>query len=185
MILFWASFVTINVLYCAYLRDTSNARLFHWHRKESTEYIPDRSCVQLSYIWNYGAPRGCEVTTVNLANTDWAKHPIPKKYWEAPTSVLLHEVYTPGGPFPIAKLFYFIFLCVSGFFVVYKHVYPLFDIKWPSPELDRSSSWSRHTPHSTAVAVWLAKRARMSTSEYTRGWLIVFHLCRVFQGAEL
>lgn len=127
MLIFWASFVCINVFYHTYLRDTSEGAPYKWHRASSTDYIEDRSCSQLSYVWNFGAPRGCEVTDYTR-HIDWENRKVPKNYQDAPTAILLHEALTTDGFLVYPKLVYLIFLILSGFYVVYKYVYPWFGI---------------------------------------------------------
>ena len=130
MMVFWTSFVLVNLYYYSYVRQVDNLPRFKWSRQLPTDYIDDRSCSQLSYIWNFGAPRGCEVTEESRRSSSWEHRRVPANHSEAPTSILLHDVHTTGGHFSQAKLLYFGFLCLSGFFVVYKYVYPLFGIRW-------------------------------------------------------
>ena len=130
MVIFWAFFIAINLFYYRYVREAQDFPTFKWRRVKSTEFIEERSCSQLSYIWNFGAPRGCEVTDESRLQSGWDHRRVPSDHSQAPTSILLHDVHTTGGPFTPWKLFYLFFLCLSGFIVVYKYVYPLFDIKW-------------------------------------------------------
>ena len=130
MVLFWASFVLVNLLYYNFVREVGETAQIKWRRQVSTEYISDRSCPQLTHIWNYGAPRGCEVSDESRTQKGWEHRRIPVNYSEAPTAILLHDVFTTGGRFTGGKLFYLCFLSFSGFFVVFKYVYPLFGIRW-------------------------------------------------------
>ena len=128
MLIFWASFACINLFYFTYLRETPNGPPYKWHRIALTDFIEDRSCSQLSYVWNFGAPRGCEVTD-SSRHIDWANRTVDEDYQEAPTAILLHEALTTECFLVYPKLFYLVFLSLSGFYVVYKYVYPWFGIE--------------------------------------------------------
>ena len=130
MVLFWASFVVVNLLYYNFFRELSPPSEFRWSRRLPTDYIADRSCPQLSHIWNFGAPRGCEVSDDSRREPGWEHRRVPRNHSEAPTAILLHDVFTTGGDFTRSKLFYLGYLLLSGFYVVYKYVYPLFGIRW-------------------------------------------------------
>ena len=130
MVLFWTFFVAANLTYYSFVRELQDPAQFPWRRELPTDYIDDRSCSQLSYIWNFGAPRGCEVSDESRTRTGWEHRRVPKNHSEAPTAILLHDVYTTGGSFTRGKLFYLCYLCFCGFYVVYKYVYPLFGMKW-------------------------------------------------------
>jgi hypothetical protein len=129
MIRFWVPFVLINIAYFTIFNPGTKYRLANWSRIEPTLYITDRTCVQLSYIWNYGAPRGCEVTEDARRMQGWEYARVPLDYWLAPSSVLLHDVIFTRNLESWAKIVYLIFLLGSGAVVTCKYIIPEFKLR--------------------------------------------------------
>ena len=128
MFRFWLSFVIFNIAYYSIWPPGSSYQPAAWKRIASSEYIRDRSCVQLSHIWNYGAPRGCEVTEHSRRAQGWEYVWVPEAYSIAPTSVLLHDIYITRIIDSWAKVIYLILLLVSGGIITYKYIVPQFKL---------------------------------------------------------
>jgi hypothetical protein len=81
---------------------------------------------QSNHIWNFGAPLANQVAD-RVSKRDYRDtRTIPSDLYEFPRSILLHEANLSPTNITIVKLFYQLFLFLSGAFVMKVYVLPLF-----------------------------------------------------------